>query len=425
MKRKELVIIAGVVSVALLFGLNESVSEAKTASSVLPSAGMASVLDDGILNQTATVATATRAVSSSSYLSNEKVSVEVKSQSQVASDSITTEDGTKIDYKDLVVAQVNSYVNVRSLPDADKGEVVGKLYNNSVGTLVKEENGWYEITSGNCTGWVKAEYCVSGKEAAKMVPEISTTYATVTTTTLKVRAEASSEAACIGMVPNGDDFIVVDDLGEWIQITTEDGEGFVSKEYVELNVDFVYAESKAEEEARLAKEEAERKAAQEAAAKKAAEEAAKKQAATEAAQQQAAASTSTSTTTSSAPATTYAASGSGYGTDVANYALQFVGNPYVYGGSSLTNGTDCSGFVMSVYANFGVSLPHSSKSDRSVGYEVEGGLANAQPGDLVCYSGHVALYIGNGQIVHASTSKTGIIVSNASYKTPIAVRRIF
>ena len=112
------------------------------------------------------------------------------------------------------------------------------------------------------------------------------------------------------------------------------------------------------------------------------------------------------------------------GVAVAEYACQFVGNPYVWGGSSLTNGTDCSGFVMSVYANFGVSLPHSSTADRTQGYAVDG-LANAQPGDLICYSGHVALYIGNGQIVHASSSKTGIIISNADYKKILAVRRIF
>jgi cell wall-associated NlpC family hydrolase len=112
------------------------------------------------------------------------------------------------------------------------------------------------------------------------------------------------------------------------------------------------------------------------------------------------------------------------GVAVAQYALQFVGNPYVYGGTSLTNGADCSGFVMSVYANFGVSLPHSSASDRSQGYAVDS-LDNAQPGDLICYSGHVALYIGNGQIVHASNKRTGIIVSNANYRTILAIRRIF
>ena len=115
---------------------------------------------------------------------------------------------------------------------------------------------------------------------------------------------------------------------------------------------------------------------------------------------------------------------SALGQSVASYACQFVGNPYVYGGTSLTNGADCSGFVMSVYANFGVSLPHSSSGDRSVGTAVDG-LANAQPGDIICYSGHVAIYIGNGQIVHASTAKTGIKISDVNYRTPLGVRRIF
>ena len=112
------------------------------------------------------------------------------------------------------------------------------------------------------------------------------------------------------------------------------------------------------------------------------------------------------------------------GSAVASYATQFVGNPYVYGGTSLTNGADCSGFVMSVYKNFGVSLPHSSSADRHVGYAV-GSLAEAQPGDLVCYSGHVGIYIGGGQIVHASTAATGIKISNADYRNPVAIRRIF
>ena len=118
-----------------------------------------------------------------------------------------------------------------------------------------------------------------------------------------------------------------------------------------------------------------------------------------------------------------AAAVSNHGGAVADYAVQFVGNPYVYGGTSLTNGADCSGFVMSVYENFGVSLPHSSTADRNVGVDV-GGLENAQPGDLVCYTGHVGIYIGDGQIVHASTASTGIKISEADYRTPVAVRRV-
>lgn len=116
------------------------------------------------------------------------------------------------------------------------------------------------------------------------------------------------------------------------------------------------------------------------------------------------------------------AMGRGSGKDVVNYALQFVGNPYVYGGTSLTNGADCSGFTMSVYAKFGVSLPHSSSAQQSCGKGVS--YSEARPGDLICYAGHVGIYAGNGQIVHASTPSSGIKVSSATYKSIVTVRRI-
>jgi len=311
------------------------------------------------------------------------------------------EEPAEEDFSNLVIAQVNNYVNVRSIP-SEEGEIVGKLYDKSVGEKLGEENGWYKIQSGNCTGYVKGEYCVTGEEANVLAKEIGLRIATVTTTTLKVRQEPSMEAAVLGLVPIEDELTVIEELDDWVKVDIEEGDGFVSKEYVTLKTEFVKAESKEEEEARLKKEEAARKAAREAAEKKAQQ----------------------SQPQSGGEAVAPSVSGSGNGAAVANYALQFLGNPYVYGGTSLTNGADCSGFVMSVYANFGVSLPHSSAADRSVGYDV-GGLDNAQPGDIVCYSGHVGIYIGNGQIVHASTSKTGIIVSNANYRTPLAVRRIF
>ncbi len=306
-------------------------------------------------------------------------------------------------FRTLVIADVNdySYVNVRSGPGEDN-EVLGKLYDKSVGTFISEENGWYKIQSGTVTGFVKGEFCVTGESAIEMAPKVGTRLATVNTTTLKVRKQPGLDAEVMGLVPIDDQLIVREELGGWVKVDIEEGEGYVSADYVRLSTEFVKAESRAEEEARLAKERAARAAAN-AAAKKG---------------------TKGSSSANIKSAIAYTTESSSIGQAVASFAQQFVGNPYVYGGTSLTNGADCSGFVMSVYANFGVSLPHSSAADRTQGAAVDG-LANAQPGDLVCYSGHVGIYIGGGRIVHASTSKTGIIVSNAGYRTPLAVRRIF
>ena len=224
-----------------------------------------------------------------------------------------------------------------------------------------------------------------------------------------MRTEPSTDSKKLGMVAGLDDLTVTDEsVDGWVEVSIEEGEGYVSADYVTLSTEFVQAESKEEEAARLAKEEAERKAAEEA-AKKAAEKSSK--------------SSSSSSSTSGGTSTYNAPSGSD-GAAVANFASQFVGNPYVAGGTSLTNGADCSGFVMSVYAQFGVSLPHSSGAMRGCGYEV--GTDQMQPGDIVCYSGHVAIYVGNNTIVHASTPSSGIkFTSPIDYKPVLSVRRIF
>ena len=321
------------------------------------------------------------------------------------------------DFSGLVIARVTNYVNVRSIP-SEEGEIVGKLYDKSVGEFIEEKDGWYKIVSGNCTGYVKGEYCVVGEEAEALAKEVGTTYAIVNTTTLKVRKEASTESAVLGLVPIEEELVVVEELDGWVKIAIEEGDGYVSRDYVNLRTDFVHAESREEEEARLAEE---ARAREEARAAAAATEASRAQ---QQAEVQVQKSEANQAAIDSARNIAAASVGSEMGKSVIDYATQFVGNPYVWGGSSLTNGTDCSGFVMSVYSNFGVSLPHSSSALRSKGYDV-GGLENAQPGDIVCYSGHVGLYVGNGQIVHASTSKTGIIVSSATYRNILAVRRIF
>ncbi len=327
-----------------------------------------------------------------------------------AASSIKTEDFTN-----LVIARVNDYVNVRQMP-TEESEVVGKLYNKSVGDELEDAGEWVKIKSGNTVGYVKKEYVVRGEEAKGLAQEVGTRMAKVITTTLYVRKDPSKDAEVIGMVPMDDELTVSEETEDgWVKVSVEEGDGYVSAEFVTLFTDFVRAESKQEEEARLKKEAEAREAA-----RRAAEEAERKNR-----KKNNNNGNGRTSGSSGGGGGSYAASGSGRGADVANYALQFVGNPYVYGGSSLTNGTDCSGFVMSVYRNFGVSLPHSSGGDRAVGSAVQGGIANAQAGDIVCYSGHVGIYIGNGQIVHASTARTGIKVSSANYRTPLAVRRIF
>ena len=248
-------------------------------------------------------------------------------------------------FRSLVIARVNDYVNVRSIP-SEEGEILGKLYDKSVGEFISEQDGWYEIESGSVTGFVKAEYCVTGEDAVSLAREVGTRIGTVNTTTLKVREEPGMDAVVLGLVPIGDELIVTEEIGDWVKVDIEEGFGYVSIDYVELSTEFVKAESKAEEEARLAREEAERKAAQEAARKAAAKKSSSS-------------SSGSSNHNVQAPVIT-SGSGSEMGSAVANFACQFVGNPYVYGGTSLTNGADCSGFVMSVYNNFGVSLPHSS-----------------------------------------------------------------
>lgn len=391
-------IAACTLAAAITFSGMSITADAASTTSVLPSGGVDLAIAKG---------NALENITSNTGNTTMPIEAVIELAISEAEDTEASEPTEEDIFRNLVIAQVNNYVNVRSIP-SEEGEILGKLYNNSVGTFQGEENGWYQITSGTVTGYVKAEYCVTGEAAVELAKQVGTRIATVTTTTLFVRTEPTTDSSILGMVPIEDELVVLEETEGWVKVDIEEGIGWVSTDYVTLHSEFVQAESKEEEEKRLAKEEEERRKAREAAAAKAAQNQ----------------TSSSSSSASSAAAEVTVGSGSEMGVAVAEYAVQFVGNPYVYGGSSLTEGTDCSGFVMSVYSNFGVSLPHSSSADRSQGYAVDG-LENAQPGDIICYSGHVALYIGNGQIVHASTKKTGIIISNADYKKVLAVRRIF
>lgn len=358
------------------------------------------------------------------------------------------------EYADIGIASVLNYVNLRAEPSVES-EALGKLYNNSAATVLEtvlDEAGeeWYLVSSGSVeSAYVKAEYVKVGDE--DLARGVSTRYATVTTTTLFVRTEPGTEASVLTMLPEGEDVVVYDALDEygWYRVSTEEGLGYVSGDYVTVRTEFRVAESKEEEKERLEREEAERQAAAAAAeaARKAREEEERKAAeAARKTQEEAAKAMARQQTQNAQQAqqkndkvqgSSQGQSSSSFGSNttaklqtvsngqaVVNYAAQFVGNPYVYGGSSLTNGADCSGFVMSVYQAFGISLPHSSSALRSVGYGVS--LDAIQPGDIVCYSGHVGIYAGNNTLLHASSPSTGIkYTSPVTYREILAIRRIF
>lgn len=353
--------------------------------------------------------------------SDSKKSTKKKKKVKVEDKKSSTD---KTNYDKMAVAQVSDYVNIRKKPD-ENAELLGKLYSNSVATVIRKKGDWYKIKSGSVIGYVKGDFVVVGDE--KLVKSVGVQIAKVNTTTLKVRSKASKKSEVLTLVPDGEELQVASmkayDDG-WVKVAVDDGKGYVSSEYVDITREYTYAESKAEEEARLAIEQARLEA--EEAARRAQEEAAGNASGTGSQSTSSAGSSTSSGTSSGSSSGTESSSSatSGSGQSVVNYASQFLGNPYVYGGSSLTGGTDCSGFVMSVYAHFGVSLPHSSGALRGSGYGVS--YDSMQPGDIICYDGHVAIYAGGNTVIHASNPADGIkYTSPANYRPVLAVRRIF
>ena len=309
---------------------------------------------------------------------------ETAEESASSSDSAQSEDGfgegSSESAADLAVATVSDYVNVRAEASTDS-EIVGKLYKDGVATVLDDNgDGWVKIQSGSVTGYISKDFLATGSEAEKLADENKSQVAEVTTETLRVRAAADINSDVITLVPQGEKLNVIEETDGWLKVSTDEGEGYISADYADVEAVYQVAESIEEEQQRLAEEAAEAEA--------------------------------------KAEADTY-----NRRVEVVNYAMQFLGNPYVWGGTSLTNGIDCSGFTMQVYAHIGYSLPHYDVSQRSCGTAVDS-LADALPGDLVFYSGHVAIYCGGGQVVHASNPRDGIKVSNANYRSIVCIRRI-
>ena len=334
----------------------------------------------------------------------ETETLEAETEETVESQEETEEN----EYADLAIAQVSNYVNVRSLPNTDS-DIVGKIYNGAVAQVLSvtgEDHDWFQIVSGNVEGYIKAEFFLYGDAAAEVIDQYVTRYANVIADRLNVREQPSTESKRIGYIDNGERVQLLENQGEWLRVQYTDGkEGYVSSQYVTISEEFVYGKTLEEE----AKEQEERKILEE----------------RENVTEQEVAENVTIVVTE--PVGTYS-SNAELRSSIVNYAMQFLGKRYVHGGSSLVTGTDCSGFTSLIYKEFGYSLSRTpsgqlSSNGRSIDY------SQIQPGDIICYGKggkctHVALYMGNGQIIHSANSRKGVVIYQADYDTIIGIKNV-
>jgi uncharacterized protein YgiM (DUF1202 family) len=267
-------------------------------------------------------------------------------------------------YANLGVSIADNYVNVRKEPSTDS-EVVGKLYRGCAADILERlEGDWVKIQSGDVKGYIASNFLAIGKDAESMVDEYATQYATVNTQTLRVREDTSVDSKILTLIPGGETYPVKKVVGDWVEIvlgtdedTGGDFTGFVSKEFVEIKVEFKFAISVEEEQRILREQQEAERAERERKEKLAQEKAEREEAARRQREEQKKASSSQQVEKPSTPS----GSGSALRNDIITYAKKFVGNRYVWGGVSLTRGADCSGFVQAVYADFGYSIPRTSR----------------------------------------------------------------
>lgn len=268
-------------------------------------------------------------------------------------------------YHNLGIANVDGNANVRE-EAGENATIVGKLPNNAGCEVLGVEGDWTRISSGEVEGYVRSDFLLTGEAAKERAASVLSYKAVVLADVLRVRVEANTTSEILSTVSKGTALEIIENQGDWVKVNIDNESGYVSGE-------FVSCEQKLRDAMTL----------------------------------------------------TEARFGEGVSDGrvaLVTYATQFVGNPYVWGGTSLTNGADCSGFVLSVYAQYGIYLPHSSRAQANCGRRVS--TAELQPGDLLFYGSggginHVAMYIGGGQIVHASTPSTGIIISSAFNRAPV------
>lgn len=274
-------------------------------------------------------------------------------------------------YTNLGIANVDNHLNIRETPGED-GKLIGKMSNNAACEILEVVDGWAHITSGKLDGYVSVDYLLTGPMAVTRAQQVVTLVASVETEVLRVREEPNVECPVITTVPYGEELEVRSVLDGWVEIDLDGEAAYVSAEYVTVSEKLHTAITMSE--------------------------------------------------------LLYGEGVSDVRVDICQYAKQFVGNPYVWGGTSLTRGADCSGFVLSLYAKYGITLPHSSRAQANCGRRVA--LSQMQPGDLVFYTkggsiNHVAMYIGNGQVIHASSPSTGIRISSVNYRTPYVAVSLF
>lgn len=297
--------------------------------------------------------------------------VRLASEGNEPVDEVQNEPQTYWGYTNLGIAHVDNHLNIRQEP-SETGKLIGKLPKDAACEVLDiDENGWAHIKSGKLDGYCSTEFLYLGDAAIARGREVASMIAIVNTETLKVREEPNTDSIVITLIPQEEELEVVEVMENgWIKFLLDDEEAYVSGEYVDV-------EERLEKAVTLTE-------------------------------------------------LLYGQGVSNVRVDLVQFAKQFVGNPYVWGGTSLTNGADCSGFTMSIYKKYGVSLPHHAASQAQLGTKIEYG--SAQPGDLVFYAkngsiNHVAIYIGNGQVIHASSPKTGIKISTWNYRTPACIRR--